>query len=170
MDMSKYKPNGTSWSPEEDEELNNMYNEKLMDINEISNIINRTPGCIISRLCKNKYIPNRTSARGYIIYKNSDLYKSIVASGEGRKNNKQSTKSNDKQTTKSNDNISININGINTCEIVGLKNEILELKNDVNQIKNGIEDLKNQLRELAEIIKVANHSGNILFEMYNNKK
>jgi CDP-diacylglycerol pyrophosphatase len=138
MDISKYKPNGTLWSSQEDEELNNMYNEKLMDIIEISNIINRTPGSIISRLCKNKYISNRTSARGYIAYKNSELYKSIVASGEGKKINKQ--------TAKSNDNISININGINTCEYI-------ELKNDVKEIKNEIKELKNNLKQLIEMMK-----------------
>jgi hypothetical protein len=138
MEISKYKPNGTFWSSQEDEELNNMYNDKLMDIIEISNIINRTPGSIISRLCKNKYISNRISARGYITYKNSELYKSIVASGEGKKNNKQ--------TTKSNDNISININGIHACENT-------ELKNDVKEIKNEIKELKNNLKELIQMMK-----------------
>jgi hypothetical protein len=138
MDISKYKPNGTFWSSQEDEELNNMYNEKLMDIIEISNIINRTPGSIISRLCKNKYIFNRTSARGYIAYKNSELYKSIVASGEGKKNNKN--------INKSSDNISININGIQACENI-------ELKNDVKEIKNEIKELKNKLKELIEMMK-----------------
>ena len=138
MDISKYKSNGTFWSSQEDEELNNMYNEKLMDIIEISNIINRTPGSIISRLCKNKYITNRTSARGYIAYKNSELYKSIVASGEGKKNNKN--------INKSSDNISININGIQACENI-------ELKNDVKEIKNEIKELKNKLKELIEMMK-----------------
>lgn len=138
MDISKYKPNGTFWSSQEDEQLNNLYNEKLMDIIEISNIINRTPGSIISRLCRNKYISNRTSARGYITYKNSELYKSIVASGEGKKINKQ--------TTKKNENISININGIPTCEYI-------ELKNDVKEVKNEIKELKNNLKELIEMMK-----------------
>jgi hypothetical protein len=142
MDISKYKPNGTFWSSQEDEELNNMYNEKLMDIIEISNIINRTPGSIISRLCKNKYISNRTSARGYIVYKNSELYKSIVASSEGKKNNKK----NNKNINKSSDNNSININGIQACENI-------ELKNDVKEIKNEIKELKNKLKELIEMMK-----------------
>lgn len=139
MDLSKYKPNSTFWSSQEDEQLNNLYNEKLMDIIEISDIINRSPGSIISRLCRNKYISNRTSARGYITYKNSELYKSIVASGEGKKLNKQ--------TTKTNENISININGISTtCEYI-------ELKNDVKEVKNEIKELKNNLKELIEMIK-----------------
>jgi hypothetical protein len=138
MEISKYKPNGSFWSSQEDEELNNMYNDKLMDIIEISNIINRTPGSVISRLYKNKYISNRTSARGYITYKNSELYKSIVASGEGKKNNKQ--------TTKSNDNISININGIHAYENI-------ELKNDIQEIKNEIKELKNNLKELIQMMK-----------------
>ena len=147
MDISKYKPNGTFWSSQEDEELHNMYNEKLMDIIEISNIINRTPGSIISRLCKNKYISNRTSARGYIAYKNSELYKSIVASGEGNQNNKNK---NNKNINKTSDNISININGIQTCENIELKNDVIEIKNEIKEIKNKIKELIEMMKAVYE--------------------
>jgi hypothetical protein len=135
MDISKYKPNGTFWSCHEDEQLNKMYNEQLMDITEISNIINRTPGSIISRLCKNKYIPNRTSSRGYNNYKNSELYKSIVTSGEGKKTSNQKNKLNE--------HISININGMNSCEYI-------ELKNDVKEIKNSVKELLEIMRAVYE--------------------
>jgi hypothetical protein len=138
MNISNFKPNGTPWSFQEDEQLNKLYNQEFNDINKISNIIIRTPGSIISRLCKHNYIPNRQSARGYNEYKNSDLYKSIVASGEGRKP-KPNTSSN------KNDNISINISGINNCEY-------LELKNDVKEIKNEINDLKNIVKKLVEMM------------------
>lgn len=146
MDISKYKPNGTFWSSQEDEQLNNLYNEKLMDIIEISGVINRTPGSIISRLYRNKYISNRTSARGYITYKNSELYKSIVASGQAKNINKQ--------TTKTNENISININGVNTCEYI-------ELKNDVKEVKNEIKELKNNLKEIIDMMKAIYEFENI---------
>lgn len=142
MDISKNKPNETFWSSQQDEQLNHLYNEKLMNIIEISDIINRPPGSIISRLCANKHIPNRTSARGYIIYKNSDLYKSIVASGEDKKNKQKINK----QTSKTNKNILININEISS-------DEYIELKNDVKEVKNEIKELKNNIKELIEMMK-----------------
>jgi hypothetical protein len=151
MDISNYKPNGTFWTYQEDEQLNNLYNEKLMDIIEISNIIKRMPGSIISRLCRNKYIPNRTSARGYIIYKNSELYKSIVSLAEEKKIHKHTT------TSKTGENISININGINTCEYTELKNNVNEIKKEIKELKNDVKkdvnELKNEIKELIEMIK-----------------
>ena len=75
------------WSQEDDEQLNKLYNVDMLDIMEISNINNRAPGKIISRLYIHDYINNRTSARGYINYKNSDLYKKIVS--ESSKNNNE---------------------------------------------------------------------------------
>ena len=77
-----FKNAGHPWSQEEDTQLNKLYNEDLFDIMEISKIHNRAPGGIISRLFKNNYIVNRQSARGYINYKNSDLYKEIVSNNK----------------------------------------------------------------------------------------
>ena len=65
------------WTQVEDELLNKLYNIELLDIIEISKIHNRTPAGIISRLLKNNYITDRTCARGYSDYRNSDLYKEI---------------------------------------------------------------------------------------------
>jgi hypothetical protein len=70
-----FKNAGEPWTQEEDTQLNKLYNEDMLDIIEISKIHNRAPGGIISRLFKHNYIVNRQSARGYIAYKNSDLYK-----------------------------------------------------------------------------------------------
>jgi hypothetical protein len=79
------------WSQEDDEQLDKLYNVDMLDIMEISNINNRAPGKIISRLYLHDYINNRTSARGYINYKNSDLYKKIV-SESSKKNNEYKDK------------------------------------------------------------------------------
>lgn len=113
-----------------------------MDIIEISTITNRTPGSIISRLCKLGYIPNRTSARGYVTYKNSELYKSIVSAGESKKSNKQ--------TSKTPDNISISINGINPCEYTELKNEVKEIKHEMRELKNSVKELIEMMKAVYE--------------------
>jgi hypothetical protein len=146
-DASIYKPNGFPWSFQEDEQLNTLYNVDMLDINEISRTLNRMPGSIITRLCQNKHIPFRTLARGYTTYKNSELYKSIVASGEGKRNqNNRQTQNTKQKITKTNDNISININGINNCDYN-------ELHNDIKTIKNEINDLKSTLKDLVEMMK-----------------
>jgi phosphopentomutase len=77
-----------------------------------------------------------------MIYKNSDLYKSIVASGEDKKNKQKINK----QTSKTNKNILININEISS-------DEYIELKNDVKEVKNEIKELKNNIKELIEMMK-----------------
>lgn len=74
--------NKKSWLQDDDNLLDNMYNEDMLDIMEISEQMDRSPGEIISRLVKLEFITNRTSARGYILYKNSDIYKEIVSKGK----------------------------------------------------------------------------------------
>ena len=80
-----FKNAGEPWTQEEDIQLNELYNKDMLDIMEISKIHNRAPGGIISRLTKNNYISNRISARGYLKYKNSDLYKEIVSKNKEKK-------------------------------------------------------------------------------------
>jgi hypothetical protein len=121
----------------------------LLNIIEISNKLYRSPGTIISRLIKHDYIPNRTSARGYLIYRNSDLYKSIVSNGEERKkNNKKETsvknkEYNVKKKDITNDNLFISIN----------KSDYIDLQNDIDEMKNEIIDLKVCIKEMSEMIK-----------------
>jgi len=80
--METYTHAGTDWSVEDDYILDLEYNTNKHTVTEIARIQARPPGEIISRLVKLKFISNRTSVRGYLEYKNSDLYKNIVASGK----------------------------------------------------------------------------------------
>ena len=132
-----FKNAGEPWWPEEDTQLNKLYNEDMLDIIEISKIHNRAPGGIISRLIKHNYIDNRTSARGYIAYKNSDLYKEIVY------NNIYKRKTEMVDKPKQVDNILISIN----------KSDYIELRNDVKEMKNEIKDLKIVIYNLVEMMK-----------------
>ena len=133
--QTMFKNAGEPWSLEEDNLLNKLYNEYRADIMEISIIHNRAPGVIISRLLKHNYITNRQSARGYLTYKNSDLYKSIVASNIHNKQNKINTPI---------DNILITIH----------KSDYTELQNDVKEMKNEIKELKNTIKGLVEMMKI----------------
>jgi peptidoglycan hydrolase CwlO-like protein len=127
-----FKNAGEAWSQEEDTQLNKLYNEDMIDIIEISKIHNRAPGGIISRLFKHNYIVNRQSARGYIAYKNSDLYKEIVSNNKDKKQNKIADKPE---------------------KIKPIQIDYIELQNDVKEMKNEIKELKNTIKELAEMMK-----------------
>ena len=127
-----------SWNQADDNQLNKLYNEDMLDIMDITKINNRSPGLIISRLLKHKYIINRMSARGYATYKKSDLYKEIVSNNIEKKTNKQ-----EKKTTNQIDNALINNNN----------EDYIELHNDVIEIKNEIIELKNTINQLVEMMK-----------------
>jgi hypothetical protein len=118
----------SKWSSEEDIQLNKLYNEESLEIMDISNRMNKTPGAVITRLCKYGYIPNRSSARGYLTYKNSDLYKSIVESGKYKKTEQTKTEPNQND----------------------------QLQSDILWIKNEIGQLKERLTELVELLKSEN--------------
>ena len=119
-----FKNAGEPWTENEDNQLNRLYNVDMLDIMEISKRHNRAPGGIISRLCKNNYIPNRTSARGYMTYKNSDLYKQIVSTNKEKECKNSCTK--DSLKIYSVDNMLITIN----------KSDYIEMQNDIKDIKH----------------------------------
>jgi len=127
-----FKNAGEPWSPEQERQLNKLYNEEMLDIMEISKIHCRAPGGILSRLKLLKYITHRQLARGYNLYKKSNFYKNNLTEKL-------------EQTIKSNqlDNTLISIH----------KNDYIELQNDVKEMKNEIKDLKNSIKELVEMMK-----------------
>ena len=140
---NSFKNSEDLWKEYEDEQLNKLYNEDMLDIIEISKIHNRAPGGIISRLFKHNYIVNRQSARGYIAYKNSDLYKEIVSNNKDKKKTEIADKPEKKIKPTQIDNILISINKI----------DYIELQNDVKEMKNEIKELKNNIKELVEMMK-----------------
>ena len=111
----------------------------MLDILEISKIHNRAPGGIISRLVKNNCISDRISARGYDVYKNSDLYKEIVKKNKKNKKNKNSEIEKMDKTTQI-DNMLISIN----------TSDYIELQNDVQDVKNAIKELVEMMRAVYE--------------------
>ena len=136
-----FKNAGEPWYQKEDDQLNELYNIKMLDIIEISKIHNRAPGGIISRLCKNNYIPNRISARGYLEYKNSDLYKQIVSSAI-EKNKCSKSNSIDKN---------VKMYSIDNMLITIDKSDYYKLKNDINEMKYEIVGLKKLLQHFIDM-------------------
>ena len=113
--METFTNSGKPWEQQEDDQLNTLYNVDILDIMAISKIHKRTPGGIISRLFKHEYITTRQSARGYDLYRNSDLYKEIV---ETNKNS-----------------------ATNTEYYIELQNDVKEIKIEIRELKNTIKEL-----------------------------
>ena len=70
------------WDENELKEIINEYETKKMNISEIADTHFRTPGSIAYKLNKMGLITHNTLARGYQEYKESKLYKTIVARGK----------------------------------------------------------------------------------------
>ena len=144
MEMeTMFKNAGEPWTPEEERQLNKLYNEDMLDIMEISKIHCRAPGGILSRLKLLKYITRRQLARGYDLYKKSNFYKQAIQINKENYKNNLTEKL--EQTIKANqlDNTLISI-----C-----KNDYIELQHDVKEMKKDIKDFKNSIKELVEMMK-----------------
>ena len=144
MEMeTMFKNAGEPWTPEEERQLNKLYNQDLLDIMEISKIHCRAPGGILSRLKLLKYITHRQLARGYDLYKKSNFYKQAIQINKENYKNNLTEKL--EQTIKANqlDNTLISI-----CN-----NDYIELQHYVKEMKNEIKDLKNSIKELVEMMK-----------------
>ena len=137
-----FKNAGEPWSIEEDLQLSKLYNDDMLDVMEISKIHNRAPGGIISRLSKHNHIANRTSARGYMKYKDSDMYKEIVSNNKDKKKPEVADKPKKNKIAQM-DNVFISIN----------KNDYVELKDSVKTMNNEIKELKTTIKELVEMMK-----------------
>jgi hypothetical protein len=137
-----FKNAGEPWSIEEDLQLSKLYNDDMLDVMEISKIHNRAPGGIISRLSKHNYIANRTLARGYMKYKDSDMYKEIVSKNKEKKKTEVADKPKKNKIAQM-DNVFISIN----------KNDYVELKDSVKTMNNEIKELKTTIKELVEMMK-----------------
>uniref|UniRef100_A0A6C0I4L8 Uncharacterized protein n=1 Tax=viral metagenome TaxID=1070528 RepID=A0A6C0I4L8_9ZZZZ len=127
-----------AWSQEEDIHLNKLYNEDTLSIMDISNVIKRTPGTIISRLLKLQYIVSRSSVRGYKTYKESDLYKEIVSANKDKKEKV------DKKKREGRDNKREGVVDNNN------NNSITELKKDVQEIKESLKELLTMMKAVYD--------------------
>ena len=78
--LEYYTKSKDKWSEEESEQVKKEYEIDLLDILQISLKHKRTPGCIGHKLKTLGIVTNHTMARGYDIYKSSDLYKEICDS------------------------------------------------------------------------------------------
>ena len=139
--LEYYQRQKEPWGEKELTELKNEYEGKKMNISEIADIHRRTPGSISYRLKSIGIITDNTQSRGYIEYKNSDLYKEIIKNGRitDAKLKKESSSS-----------ISAEI-GMLRNDISSFK-EIIELRGEVNSLKKEVKEILRLMSLVYEFI------------------
>jgi hypothetical protein len=128
------------YDDKESEDIKIEYENKGMNIIEIADLHRRTPGSISYKLISLGIISNSTESRGYMEYKNSDLYKEIIAL------NKEEDREKKKKIIKETK-LKKPLENTQSTEIIHLRNEIASLKNDVKEIlrlMNALYDFENQ--------------------------
>jgi hypothetical protein len=111
-----YNRQNDDWTEKEIQDIRTEYETNEMTISQIADIHRRTPGSISYKLKTLGLITNNTQARGYLEYKNSNLYKEIA-----NKENKQIKKSSTKRMSANR-------------EMLEMRTEIAELKQDVKEL------------------------------------
>lgn len=119
--FSYYDRQKEPWEEKECQSIRNRYEKKEMNVSQIADIHRRTPGSISHKLKNLGIINIYTEARGYLEYKNSDLYKEIV-----NKNKNPENPRNIKKDTK--------IISNNEPDIIQIKNDINEIKESINKL------------------------------------
>ncbi len=113
-------------SQEELDAIKTEYEINKLTISEIADIHRRTPGSISYKIRSLGLVTDNKEARGYVEYRNGDLYKQIVENGKIRDFQKKEKKI--KAIKKP---IPDNLQSIAIKEI---QNEIASLKKDVKEI------------------------------------
>lgn len=139
----QFSHTGKKWSIEEDQQLISEYNAGN-DIVEISRIHKRLPNGIATRLVSLNIIADKTNARGYTTYKESEYYKNYLIS-EKRKGYQEKIASNKCKKIENKKEPETKQTTNNVLEI--------ELSHDISDIKNELKEIKTCISELKEMLK-----------------
>lgn len=122
--LEYYDRQSVEWSQSEIENLISEYQTEGLNIIQLGDLHRRTPGTILYKLLNNGTISSKKTCRGYLEYKNSELYREIVSKNGGKREKKP------KEARMS-----------QSDQISELKNEILKLKEDLQEALILIRDL-----------------------------
>ena len=131
-ELAYYSRQTDTWTESEVQQLRSQYLYDKMTVSQISDICRRTPGSVAYKLKNLGFVEDIISARGYAEYKNSDLYKEIIAKGN-RTDAQKRTKADPKNEVKIKLQIENSI-GSNTDDIISIRNDIQSLKKDMQEI------------------------------------
>jgi hypothetical protein len=137
--LDYYNRKNEPWLDNELQEIKIEYEIKEMNISQIGYIHRRTPGSISYKLKNLGIITDTKLSRGYLDYKNSNLYKEIIESKYAEKGIIEEAKIKAKIDKKPDHTTS--------AEIINIQNDITELKKNVKEILrliNAIYDFETQ--------------------------
>ena len=140
--LEYYNRQKEDWSDKELQNIRTEYETQEMTISQIADIHHRTPGSISYKLKNLGIITHNTLSRGYLDYKNSNLYKQIVERGKSSDSEKKI-----KKEVK----LKAKIEGLPVStpfrEILEIRHEIADLKKDVTEmlrLMNALYDFESQ--------------------------
>ena len=133
--LEYYNRQKEAWGDKELEYLKSYYETKEMTISQIADIHRRTPGSISYKLKGLGIITHNALSRGYLDYKNSNLYKEIIETSKItlNKKEKKEPKLHAKIKPLQDSTISKEINEIQT-EIASLKKDVKEMLRLMNAL------------------------------------
>lgn len=152
--LEYYNRQKEAWFGKEEEELKTEYEVDEMTISQIADIHKRTPGSISYKLKSMGIIQHIVFARGYMNYKNSELYKEIVQKGTTERKIKKEAKEKGKKNYDSIYSF-VKATPIDTPfseppKFVARRREIVELRNEIETIKSDLKELLRLMRAVYE--------------------
>lgn len=158
-----FSNDANAWTSGCEEELIKLYVDDSLPVLEISDIMDRSPGAVISRLMKLKVIATRQSARGYEAYKASPLYQEAIQKQKKLKKEKKvkfdKKKSNYQTLLKKYESLKDKYYDLDDSyeeleeELDELDRDYEELENDYIDLEEAYAELVRDLRAKDEIIK-----------------
>jgi len=150
--LEYYNRQKESWNDNEIENIRTEYQTNEMTIRQIGDIHRRTPGSISYKLKSIGLITNNTLSRGYLEYKNSNLYKEIVKTGG--KNDKEKKIKKETEINSKIDNVSINLLFREIIEIKAKLDNVLlnPIFREVIELRHEVKDLKKDIKEITGFI------------------
>ena len=132
-----YNRQKDDWSDKELEDVRTEYETKEMTISQIGDIHHRTPGSISYKIQKMGIITHNTQSRGYLDYKNSNLYKQIVSTNKSIDSEKKINKE---------------VPSVIFREILEMRHEIIDLKKDVKEMLSLINNLYDFVSQKVPVV------------------
>jgi len=127
------------WDDKETEDVRTEYETNQMTISQIADIHHRTPGSISYKLKSLGIVIHNTLTRGYLEYRNSNLYKEILevskksdAEKKVKREERAATKEAKLKVVKAA--VPTPTTSVPSHEIVELRNEVASLKRDVKEM------------------------------------
>ena len=129
------------WNENELCDIRNEYDVKEMTISQIADIHRRTPGSISYKLKSLGLITQNTASRGYLEYRNSNLYKEIL---------EMSKKADMEREAKKKAKLKEKEKEMGSILVKTSFNEMLEIKKDIETLKRDVKEILRLMNALYD--------------------